>query len=87
MIVSATILLVISFGSDNVEAYLPIVSGILRFYLLAAISALLGSGLTLSGVGDMLGLSYFYGLMGLTMLIFGLLVLRDYLMKTLPIER
>ncbi|MFO7622814.1 MAG: hypothetical protein R6V73_00560 [Anaerolineales bacterium] len=101
IVTSAIIILVISFGSDNIGAYLPIVTGVLlgtililfayrsrvsRYYLLATISALLGSGLSLSGVGDMLGLSYYYGLMGLVVLISGLLVLRDYLIKTQPIE-
>lgn len=101
IITSGILILIISLGSNNIEAYLPIVTGILlaavlsliafssrvfRFYLLAVISALLGSGLTLSGVGDMLGLSYYYGGMGLVVLISGLLVLRDYLTQTQPLD-
>lgn len=100
MIISAGILLIFT-NRDQIDNYMPAVTGIimsavltffayrsrvLRFYLLAAISALLGSGLSLLGLGDMLGLSYFYGLLGVVLLIFGLLVLRDYLSKTQPLE-
>jgi hypothetical protein len=100
MIISAGILLIFS-SRDQIEYYMPAITGIImsavltffayrstvsRFYLLAAISALLGIGLTLSGIGDMLGLSYFYGLLGVVLLIFGLLVLRDYLNRTQPLE-
>lgn len=88
-------------SSDNIDAYMPAASGILlgaalayiayrngllRFYLLAAVSALLGTGLSLAGTGDMYGLSLYYGLMGLALLISGLLILRDYLLKTQPPE-
>ena len=101
IITSATIIVAIAYGGDNINDYLPIVtgilvgvilfifavrSGVLRFFLLAVISALLGSGLTLLNVGDMLGLSYYYGLMGLVVLVSGLLVLRDYLTKTHPVD-
>lgn len=100
MIISAGILLIFT-NRDQIDNYMPAVTGIimsavltffayrsrvLRFYLLAAISALLGSGLSLLGLGDMLGLSYFYGLLGVVLLIFGLLVLGDYLSKTQPLE-
>ena len=96
---SVALIFVIIFGRFNVETYLPIITGllvgvilfafglrsrVLRFFLLATISALLGSGITLMNPGDMLGLSYYYGLMGLAVLISGLLVLRDYLAKTQP---
>ena len=96
---SATLIFVIAFGRLNVETYLPVITGllvgvilfvfgmrsrVLRFFILATISALFGSGLTLMNPGDMLGLSYYYGLMGLTVLVTGLLVLRDYLAKTQP---
>lgn len=96
---SAALIFVINFGRFNVETYLPIITGLLvgvilfafglrsrvfRFFLLATISALLGSGITLMNPGDMLGLSYYYGLIGLAVLISGLLVFRDYLAKTQP---
>ncbi len=35
-------------------------AGLLRFYLLSAASAAIGIGLSLAGIGDILGLSYFY---------------------------
>lgn len=105
---SALLALLISFvlvalfsSSENIETYMPAVSGILigiasayfayrygplRFYLLAALSALLGTGLSLSGAGDIYGLSLYYGFMGLGLLVSGLMVLRDYLLKTQPVE-
>jgi hypothetical protein len=95
-------MLVVLFASSEISpAYMPAASGILigaaltftayrygllRFYLLAAISAILGTGLGLSGAEDMYGLSLYYGFMGLALIISGLLVLRDYLIKSEPTE-
>jgi hypothetical protein len=95
-------MLVVLFSSSEISpAYLPAASGILigaaltftayrygllRFYLLAAISAIFGTGLSLSGAGDIYGLSLYYGFMGLALIISGLLVLRDYLIKSEPSE-
>jgi hypothetical protein len=93
-------MLVVLFSSSEISpAYMPAASGILiggaltftayrygllRFYLLAAISAILGTWLSFSGAGDMYGLSLYYGFMGLALLIMGLLILRDYLIKSEP---
>jgi hypothetical protein len=95
-------MLVVLFSSSEISpAYMPAASGILiggaltftayrygllRFYLLAAISAILGTWLSFSGAGDMYGLSLYYGFMGLALLIMGLLILRDYLIKSEPSE-
>jgi hypothetical protein len=95
-------MLVVLFSSSEISpAYMPAASGILigaaltftayrfgllRFYLLAAISAILGTWLSLSSAGDMYGLSLYYGLLGLALLISGLLILRDYLIKSEPSE-
>jgi hypothetical protein len=101
LLISIVIVALLS-SSENIETYMPAVSGILigiasvyfayrygplRFYLLAVLSALLGTGLSLSGAGDVYGLSLYYGFMGLGLLISGLLVLRDYLLKTQPLEK
>jgi hypothetical protein len=100
-IVISSIMVLIYSKWDHIEAFMPAATGILvgaaliffayrskvfRFYLLAVVSLLLGGGLSLSGLGEMMGLSYYYGLMASVLLIFGLLVLRDYLIKTQPIE-
>ena len=96
-IVISSIMVLIFSKWDQIEALMPAATGtligaalvffayrskVLRFYLLAVISHLLGSGLSFSGMGEMMGLSYYYGLMALVLLIFGLLVLRDYLVNT-----
>ena len=100
-IVISSIMVLIFSKWDQIEALMPAATGtligaalvffayrskVLRFYLLAVISHLLGSGLSFSGMGEMMGLSYYYGLMALVLLIFGLLVLRDYLVNTKPLE-
>jgi hypothetical protein len=100
MLIGAVLVALFS-SVEDIEAYMPAVTGILigaavtyfafrsgplRFYVLAALSALLGTGLSLSGTGDIYGLSLYYGLMGLGLLISGLLVLRDFLLKTEPLE-
>jgi hypothetical protein len=100
-IVISSIMVLIYNKWDHIEALMPAATGtlvgaaliffayrskILRFYLLAVISLLVGGVLSLSGLGDMMGLSYYYGLMALVLLIFGLTVLRDYLVNTQPLE-
>jgi hypothetical protein len=100
-ILISSVLVAIFSSGENIEAYMPAASGILigaalayfayrngllRFYVLAALSSLLGTGLSFSGTGDIYGLSLYYGFMGLGLLISGLLVLRDYLLKTQPLE-
>ncbi len=100
-ILTASILVALIASYENMEAYMPAASGIsigialayfayrhalIRFYLLAALSSLVGIGLSFSGFGDIFGLSLYYGSMGLGLLISGLIVLRDYLLKTQPLE-
>jgi hypothetical protein len=50
-----------------------------RFYALAAISLILGVGISLSGMGNDPGLAIFYGLMGLAVIISGAVTLHNYL--------
>jgi hypothetical protein len=98
IVISSMMVLIFS-KWDQMEALMPAATGalvgaaliffayrsnVLRFYLLAVISLLFGGGLSLSGLGEMMGLSYYYGLMTFILLIFGLLVLRNYLVNTQP---
>lgn len=53
--------------------------GLLRFYILAGLSALIGSILTLSGIDEYPGLALFYALNGLAMLVSGSLIFWQYL--------
>ncbi|MGZ9226447.1 MAG: hypothetical protein ACXW4M_12920 [Anaerolineales bacterium] len=54
-------------------------SGLERFYVLGAISIVLGIALSLSGLPDGYSLGLFYGLMGVTFVISGGVVLHRYL--------
>ena len=54
-------------------------SGLLRFYILAGISFMLGILLSLSGLPDGYSLGLYYGLMGVCFLVSGSLTLRRYL--------
>jgi hypothetical protein len=60
--------------------------GLTRWYILAAISALLGIGLGLSGIDNTLGLGAFYPGLGLCTTMSGILVLIHYLRTTQPPE-
>jgi hypothetical protein len=95
----AILLAALILSGENIEVYMPAISGILigaalayfayrsgplHFYVLAALSAISGAGLSLTGTGSIYGLSLYYGLMGLALLISGLAVLRNYLVKTQP---
>jgi hypothetical protein len=53
-----------------------------RFYLLAAVLFLIGGGLTVSGIRDMLGLAIFYALTSLVLFLSGGLTLWQYLRQT-----
>ncbi len=55
---------------------------LLRFYLLAAISVLIGGGLALAGIGDLRGLAIFYGLESLALLVSGGATFWGYLKHT-----
>ena len=52
---------------------------LLRFYLLAAVSLILGSFLSIIGVGDTPGLAWFYSLISLALFLSGGFTLRRYL--------
>lgn len=54
-------------------------SGMARFYVLGAISIVLGLALSISKLPDGYSLGYFYGLMGLSFLLSGGLTLQRYL--------
>jgi hypothetical protein len=60
--------------------------GLVRFYLLALSSILIGSGVSIAGLENILGLAMYYSLMGLAMFLSGGLTLRSYLRHTHPIE-
>jgi hypothetical protein len=53
--------------------------GLVRFYLLAAASALIGVGITAAGIGDTKGISLFYLAFGAAVLVSGLAALIVYL--------
>ncbi len=58
-----------------------------RFYVLGAVSVLLGLGLSVSGLPNAYSLGLFYGLMGLCFMVSGGLTLRRYLAENpLPAE-
>lgn len=59
---------------------------LLRFYGQAAISLILGVGISLSGMGNDPGLAIFYGLMGLIVTISGAITLHNYLQNYPPIQ-
>jgi hypothetical protein len=54
-------------------------AGLARFYVLGAVSAVLGLALSVSGLPNGYSLGLFYGLMGLSLMISGGLTLRRYL--------
>jgi hypothetical protein len=58
--------------------------GLPRFYALALLSALLGVGISIAGLGDMLGLAVYYLATSLIMLVFGGFTLYIYLRDTQP---
>lgn len=60
--------------------------GLIRFYLLAILSACLGFALSLAGLGDMLGLSVYYLLIGIVLVLSGGLALHRYIRNTSPPE-
>lgn len=56
--------------------------GLVRYYLLAAASAVIGFALTAAGIGDIKGISLYYGLFGLAIVISGLAALILYLRRS-----
>jgi len=61
--------------------------GLLRFYALAAASAVIGLAVTAAGVGDIRGVSLYYVLFGASVTLSGLATLVDYLRKSPRPER
>lgn len=59
--------------------YLGYTMGLGRFYLLAAVSAAVGVGLSMAGTGDILGTGLYFVAMGVVVLISGGLTLAGYL--------
>ncbi len=57
-------------------------AGLLRYYLLSLLGILLGGGLSIAGIGDILGLGIFYLGMALVLLLTGGWVLISYLRHT-----
>jgi hypothetical protein len=67
-------------------ALIAIPIGLLRFYLLALVSAGLGVGLRLAGLGDLVGLAWYYAGMGAAVLVSGLAALGLYLHGSRPAQ-
>jgi MFS family permease len=61
--------------------------GLTRFYILAAASAVIGFAVTAAGVGNIKGVSLYYGLFGAAVIISGLAFLAIYLRKSARVER
>jgi len=61
--------------------------GLPRFYAMALLSVLLGMGISIAGVGDMLGLATYYLAISLVMLAFGGYTLYTYLRDTQPPQK
>jgi DMSO reductase anchor subunit len=61
--------------------------GLVRFYVLAAASAVIGFAVTAAGVGDIKGISLYYGLFGAAVTLSGLATLVVYLRKSPRADR
>lgn len=61
--------------------------GLIRFYILAAVSAIIGFAVTAAGVGDVKGVSLYYGVFGAAVTISGLVTLIVYLRKSPRADR
>jgi len=61
--------------------------GLARFYILSAASAVIGLAVTAAGVGDIKGISLYYGLFGAAVTISGLATLIIYLRKSPRADR
>ncbi|MBE3124719.1 MAG: hypothetical protein IMZ57_03570 [Acidobacteria bacterium] len=61
--------------------------GLIRFYILAAVSAVIGFAVTAAGVGDTKGISLYWGLFGAAVIISGLASLAIYLRKSARADR
>jgi hypothetical protein len=61
--------------------------GLVRFYVLAAASAVIGVAVTAAGVGDIKGIGLYYGLYGAAVIVSGLTTLVVYLRKSPRADR
>ncbi len=61
--------------------------GLARFYILSAASAVIGLAVTAAGVGDIKGISLYYGLFGAAVTLSGLATLIVYLRKSPRADR
>jgi FtsH-binding integral membrane protein len=61
--------------------------GLARFYILSAASAVIGLAVTAAGVGDIKGISLYYGLFGAAVTLSGLAALVVYLRKSPRVDR
>jgi len=56
--------------------------GLIRYYILAAVSAVIGFAVTAAGIGDIKGVSLYYGLFGAAAVLSGLAALVVYLRRS-----
>ncbi|MGE5742047.1 MAG: hypothetical protein ACM32H_08380, partial [Candidatus Aminicenantes bacterium RBG_16_66_30] len=56
--------------------------GLIRIYVLAAASAVIGVAVTAAGIGDIKGIGLYYGLFGAAMIVSGLAALIVYLRRS-----
>lgn len=61
--------------------------GLVRFYILSAASAVIGLAVTAAGIGDIKGISLYYGLFGAALILSGLVALVAYLRKSPRADR
>jgi hypothetical protein len=60
--------------------------GLVRFYILAIVSAAVGVSMSLMGLGDILGVGILFAAMGAALILLGVLALLTYLRHTEPVE-
>jgi MFS family permease len=61
--------------------------GLVRFYILSAASAVIGLAVTAAGIGDIKGISLYYGFFGAALILSGLVALVAYLRKSPRADR
>lgn len=67
-------------------AYIGYQVGVGRFYILAAVSLVAGLGVSLAGVGEIMGNSIYFGVMAAALAVSGATALTGYLRSTSPTE-
>ncbi|OGD21413.1 MAG: hypothetical protein A2W03_15230 [Candidatus Aminicenantes bacterium RBG_16_63_16] len=83
--------------SPSVRAWLPALNGLLiafachlfarradvmRFHILAVVSAVIGLAVALAGIGDIKGISLYYGVFGAAMIVSGIVAFSLYLRRS-----